>query len=156
MEAAVGAGGVAEDVSDGHEEREERVRRPRFQVVAAGKVGEEGAAWTLQHVVRHVEDPEPDDEDGDGARAGLFGQVVAEHVAHVGGVADEEDGDGYGEGAGGDEGTAAAEARGAAVAVVAYYRLDDHPAYWAAEPDEGGPSVRDAQQLDVGGQQGEL
>ena len=72
-------------------------------------------------------------------------------MAEVGGVADKEDGDGDGEGAGGDEGAAAAEAGGAAVAVVSHDGLDEHAGDWAAEPDEGGPSVGNPQQLDVRG-----
>ncbi|KAG4908042.1 hypothetical protein JHK86_056526 [Glycine max] len=44
------------------------------------RVLQEGAAGSLEHVVGHVQDPEADDEDGDGAGAGFFGQGVAEHV----------------------------------------------------------------------------
>lgn len=59
----------------------------------------------------------------------------------VNGVADNEDDS---EGAGG-------EAGGAAVAVVSHDGLDEHAGDWAAEPDEGGPSVGNPQQLDVRG-----
>lgn len=40
--------------------------------------------------------------------------------------------------------------------MVADDGLDEHPGDWAAEPNEGGPSVRDAEQLDVGSEEGEL
>ena len=72
-------------------------------------------------------------------------------MAEVGGVADEEDGDGDERGASDDEGTASAEAGGAAVTVVADDGLDKHAGDGAAEPDEGGPGVGDAEELDVRG-----
>lgn len=95
MEVVDGTGGVAEDVPDRHEEREEGVCVSRLPVVAGGEVGEECAAGSLEHVVSDVQDPEPNDEDDDGTRPGFLGEVVAGDVAEVGGVADEEDGDGY-------------------------------------------------------------
>lgn len=77
-------------------------------------------------------------------------------MAEVSGKADEEDGGGYEGGAGGDEGAAAAEAGGAAVAVVADDGLDEHAGDGAAEPDESGPGVGNAKELDVGGEEGKL
>jgi len=156
VEAAVGPRGVPQDIAYGHEEGEEGVGVARFSVVAGGEVGEEGTAGALEHVVGDVQDPEADDEDGDGAWADFLGEGVAENVAEVGGVAYEKDGDGNGQGSGGDEGTAAAEAGSAAVAVVADDGLDQHAGDWAAEPDEGGPRVGNSQQLNVGGEEGEL
>ena len=47
MEAAVRARGVAQDVSDGHEEGEEGVGVSRFPVVSGAEVGQEGAAGAL-------------------------------------------------------------------------------------------------------------
>lgn len=82
--------------------------------------------------------------------------MVAGGHADVGGEADEEDGGGDEGGAGGDEGAAAAEAGGAAVGVVADEGLDDHAGDGPAEPDEGGPRVRDAEELDVRRQEGQL
>src|SRR5205807_1593493 len=113
-------------------------------------------AGALEHVVGHVEDPEPDDEDSDCAGADLLLQGVAEGMAEVGGVADQEDRDGDGDGAGGNKGTAATEAGSAAVTVVADDGLDQHAGDWAAEPDVGGPFVRDAEKLDIWGEEGKL
>ncbi|PON58442.1 hypothetical protein PanWU01x14_166540 [Parasponia andersonii] len=110
----------------------------------------------MEHVVGDVEDPEPDHEHGDRPRLRLAVEAVAERVAEIGGEADEEDGDGDEGGAGCDEWPPAAEAGGAAVAVVAHYGLDQHAGDWAAEPDEGGPGVWNAEELNVRGQQGEL
>lgn len=73
-------------------------------------------------------------------------------MAYVGGVADEKHSDGDEDGTGKNEGTATAEAGFAGVAVEADDGLDDHAGDGAAEPNEGRPFVRDAQELNVGGQ----
>jgi len=78
VEAAVGPRGVAKHVAHGHEEGEEGVGVARLAVVAGGEVGEEGTAGALEHVVGHVQDPEADHEDGDGAWAGFLGEGVTE------------------------------------------------------------------------------
>lgn len=125
VEVLVGAGGVAQHVSDGHEEGEEGVSDGDHDVIVAGDVGEECPAGALYGVVGDVEQPESDDEDGDGSGFHADGEGVAEGVANVGGEADEEDAEGEEGGAGDDEGAAATEGGGAAVAVVAYDGLDE-------------------------------
>lgn len=71
-------------------------------------------------------------------------------------MADDQDGDGDRCGARGDEGRPAAEAAGAAVAQVADNGLNEEAGDRAAEPDEAGPHVRDAELLHVRGEQREL
>lgn len=108
----------------------------------------------MRDVVSDVEDPEADDEDGDGGRAVVRG--VAEEPADVGGVSDDENSGDDGDGADEDEGPAAAVAAGAAVAHVADEGLHEEAGDWAAEPDDAGPLVGDPQLLNVGRQQREL
>ena len=156
MEFVVGAGCVAEDVSDGHEEREEGVGGPRLAVVPGGEVTEEGAAWTLEHVVGHVQDPEADHKDHHRAWTGLLREVIARRVSYIGCIADEEHSNCDGDGSDEDEGTAATKAGSASVAAVPYNGLHKQPRDWAAEPNERRPCVRDAEGLDVRCQKREL
>lgn len=156
IQAGVGTSGEPEDVADGHEEGVERVGGAHSALAVPREVGQQGAARSLEHVVGHVEDPEPDDKHGDRPRLGLPVKAVAEGVAEICGEADEEDGNGDEGGAGGDERTPTAEPGGAAVAVVADDWLDQHAGDGATEPDEGGPGVWNAEELNVRGQQGEL
>lgn len=78
--------------------------------------------------------------------------MVAEEVAEVRGITDEKDRYRYEAGPSSYEGTAATEARGASVAVVTNEGLDEHTRDGTTEPNEGSPSVRDAEKLDVRGQ----
>lgn len=123
------------------------------------EVREERPAGPLRRVVADIEQPEADEVDADGAEAYLArGDVVSEEATEVGGEADGEDGGGDGGGARGYEGPAATERGGGgdAVGEVADEGLDEEAGERAAEPDEAGEGVGDAQLLHVGGQQRQL
>lgn len=124
-------------------------------MVLPGEVSEQSSARTLSHVVRDVEDPKPEDEGTHRPRLG-GAPPVPEQPPDVGGVADDQHGEGDRQGPGDDERPPAAEAAGAAVAHVAHQGLDDEPGQRAAEPDNAGPGVGDPQLLHVRGQQREL
>jgi hypothetical protein len=145
--------GISELINNNKKGKQEAEQLP------TGEVREEGPAGALRSVVADVQEPEAEEVDEDGAEAcGTRGDVVAKEAAEVRGEADCEDGGCNGGSAGGDEGAAAAERGrgGDTVGEVADEGLDDEARERAAEPDEAGEGVRDAQLLHVGGEQGQL
>lgn len=95
-------------------------------MVVPGEVTEQSSARTLSHVVSDIEDPKPDDESTDRSRLG-GAPPVSEQPPDIGGVADDQHGEGDRESPGDDERPTAAEAAGAPVAHVAHQGLDEEP-----------------------------
>lgn len=88
VEFAVSTGGVAEDVTNRHEEREKRVCVPRFSLVTGAEVAEKCTTRSLKHIVSDVENPESNDEDSNCSGTDFFFEVVAEGMAKISGVSD--------------------------------------------------------------------
>ena len=150
VEAAEGSGGVAQDVADRHEEREEGVGRPSFTMVTGGIISQQSPTRPLQHVVGDVEDPKSDHKEDDGTRLRSFLQRVAQRVAKIGRISDEEHCYGDKDCSGHDKRPATTEAGGASVTEVADDGLNYDTRDGTTKPNEGSPFMRDAEELDIG------
>ena len=118
------------------------------------EISQESSTRTLSHVIRYVEDPEPDHEDGYRRRPESIG--VAEEPADVSSVSNYDDSNDDRGGTGEDERTPATKAAGAAVAEVSDEWLNEEAGDGAAEPDDAGPLVRDPELLNIGSEEREL
>nr|GMD74179.1 hypothetical protein TEA_019755 [Ipomoea batatas] len=110
----------------------------------------------LLRLAHDVEDPKPDDKNSNGTGLSGFVEAVAGGVADISGEANEEDSENDEQGAGSNKGATATETPSAIVAVVADQGLNNHAGDGPTKPHKGREFVRDSEQLNVRGEEGEL
>jgi hypothetical protein len=73
VEFAYRASSITKDITDGYEEREQRITDSHSTVITVREVANKGTTWSLKHIVGDIYYPEAYDKDDNSTGTCLLG-----------------------------------------------------------------------------------